>query len=489
MFETLKTGLESLETDVTDNYVKKDALEIVKGQLDAVKAGVSTVTETFESKQTKFHIKVESLHTYSVEMKNMVSRFVTDLMLCSSQIGQLGNGLIEMQAGIDAQEYRVYAAEEASKESVDVLNQYLPTLLNVMHASEEHVKRISLTESIREEINDALLIKRSEVQVLMDKRVGCAERRASHLADALTSTEAKKTSDLDVSTKELERDLSAAEKGMEMFHATVDKLSEEFSAVKIEDSTSDIASVVAGLAASTSHKPAAPVLSGGSAAFTPVPCVLVSSVTPPAITTGTSAAAAATSVVESLTTLSSTSTTVTALPSVAGSGSEVCVVAAVAAGVSGDVRAGVAGTASVFELLAGDISNADLHVTFVEVCTQVHQQVFGKNPSFNYETDPMFIDALKSVTFSGLAFDEDRFDIVSSGMIDADRGVVDGSCIPPGKSIDELKKIFPVRRSFVGMKNDESKQRLFKLFMEQFMKSGHPVITDIWKVFKVVADF
>jgi hypothetical protein len=165
------------------------------------------------------------------------------------------------------------------------------------------------------------------------------------------------------------------------------------------------------------------------------------------------------------------------------------VVVAVAAGVSGDVRVEVAGTASVFELLAGDISNADLHVTFVEVCTQVHQQVFGKNPSFNYETDPMFIDALKSVTFSGLAFDEDRFDIVSSGMIDADRGVVDGSCIPPGKSIDELKKIFPVRRSFVGMKNDESKQRLFKLFMEQFMKSGHPVITDIWKVFKVVADF
>ena len=163
-------------------------------------------------------------------------------------------------------------------------------------------------------------------------------------------------------------------------------------------------------------------------------------------------------------------------------------VAVVAAGGSGDVRVEVAGTGSVFELLGGDTSHVDLQVTFVEVCTQVHQEVFGKKPSFNYETDPMFIDALKSVTFSGLAFDKDRFDKVLSGMLDADRDVVDGSCIPPGKSIDELKKIFD-RRSYVGMGNAESKQRLFKLFMEQFMKSGHPVITDILKVFKVGVDF
>jgi predicted transport protein len=488
VFETLKTGLESLETDVTDNYVKKDAFEIVKGQLDAVKAGVGKGIQTLDKKLNGFKTQVNNLGKQSGEVKKMVSVLSADLEQCVSQVGAYGRGCIEQKSFLNTVRCNVEKCQVDIEASRQAFYQHVPTLFKGVHCFQEYFSKITMDTKFRQDIEDAVSCQKRSVLDLIKCLMDADKLRELNLTEAVAKEEEVKISDLGVFDKELGETGSAAGKKTYDFHEAMEALSAVFSAVVIEDSTVIIASAVAGLAASTSPKPVAPVLSGGSAAFTPVPCVPVSPGTPPGIAPSPSAAAAATSVLES-TALSSTLTTGTTLPSVVGSASEVAVVAVVAAGVSGDVRPEVPGTASVFELLAGDPSHAVLQVTFVEACTQVHQEVFGKKPSFNYGTDPNFIDALKSVTFSGLAFDEDRFDIVSSGMIDADRGVVDGSCIPPGKSIDELKKIFPVRRSFVGMKNDESKQRLFKLFMEQFMKSGHPVITDIWKVFKVVADF
>ena len=484
--EIVKTGLASLETNVTDNYVKKDVFETLKNELHAMKAGVGKGIETLDKKLNGFKTQVNNLGKQSGEVKKMVSVLSTDLEQCVSQVGAYGRGCIEQKSFLNTVWCNVEKCQVDIEASRQALYQHLPTLFKGVHCFQEYFSKITMDAKFRQEIEDAVSCQKRSVLDLIKCLMDADKLRELNLTEAVAKEEEVKKSDLGVFDKELGETGSAAGKKTYDFHEAMEALSAVFSAVVIEDSTVIIASAVAGLAASTSPKPVAPVLSGGSAAFTPVPCVPVSPGTPPGIAPSPSAAAAATSVLES-TALSSTLTTGTTLPSVVGSASEVAVVAVVAAGVSGDVRPEVAGTASVFELLAGDPSHAVLQVTFVEACTQVHQEVFGKKPSFNYGTDPNFIDALKSVTFSGLAFDQDRFDKVLSGMLDADRDVVDGSCIPPGKSIEELKKIFD-RRSFVGMKNAESKQRLFKLFMEQFMKSGHPVITDIWRVFKVAVD-
>ena len=130
-------------------------------------------------------------------------------------------------------------------------------------------------------------------------------------------------------------------------------------------------------------------------------------------------------------------------------------------------------------------SSADqLVLHLFSVCTDTALHLFGASKAKG-KTPEMMKTSLAMMVFSPESFDQERFDALRTGT---STGTAGGFCIESGKTIKEIKASFRSSR-FVDLNQstDDGKQRLFDLYVQQYMASGDPCVDEILKIFDVKA--